>query len=149
MYGRSYLGITQFMAASTAPPHLKAIFPEMAEFGHYSFFYPGGVFRDDFVRQWGTNIDSLDSNGSAVTEDMNKAILQEALMEHAANPNMFEMFSPLQYRDSVSTMTGTQLYRVNNPANYLEAIRSSGVPVYHWGAGTICFQRMRFFGTAT
>jgi uncharacterized protein len=28
MFGRSYLGITQFMAASTAPPHLKAIFPK-------------------------------------------------------------------------------------------------------------------------
>ena len=132
MYGRSYMGITQFMATSTAPPHLKAIFPEMAEFDHYSFFYPGGVFRDDFVRQWGTNIDSLDNNGSAVTEDMNKAILQEALTEHSDNPDMFELFSPLIYRDSVSNMTGTQLYMVNNPANYLEAIRSSDVPVYHW-----------------
>ena len=29
-------------------------------------------------------------------------------------------------------MTGTQPYIVNNPANYLKEIRSSGVPVYHW-----------------
>jgi uncharacterized protein len=132
MFGRSYLGITQFMAASTAPPHLKAIFPEMAEFDHYSFFYPGGMFRDDFVRQWGKMINSLDADGSAVDVDTNKAMLQEALKEHAANLDMFAMFSPLQFRDNVSAMTGTQLYNVNNPANYLKEIRSSGIPVYHW-----------------
>ena len=56
MLGRSYMGITQFMAASTAPPHLKAIFPEMSEFDRYSFIYPGGVFHDDFFRQWGSMI---------------------------------------------------------------------------------------------
>jgi len=32
MYGISYSGTVQFMAASAAPPHLKAIFPEMAMF---------------------------------------------------------------------------------------------------------------------
>jgi putative CocE/NonD family hydrolase len=132
MFGRSYLGITQYLAASTAPPHLKAIFPEMAEFDHYSFFYPGGMFRDDFIRQWGKMINGLDTDGSAVDADTDKAMLQVALKEHTANLDVFEMFSPLHYRDSVSTMTGTQLYIVNNPANYLKEIRSSGVPVYHW-----------------
>ena len=29
-------------------------------------------------------------------------------------------------------MTGTQPYQVNNPADYLKEIRSSGVPVYIW-----------------
>jgi putative CocE/NonD family hydrolase len=32
MFGLSYLAITQYMAASTKPPHLKAIFPMMAVF---------------------------------------------------------------------------------------------------------------------
>ena len=60
MHGRSYKGLNQYLAASTAPPHLKAIFPEMAEFDHYSFFYPGGVYREDFIRQWGNKIIRLD-----------------------------------------------------------------------------------------
>jgi putative CocE/NonD family hydrolase len=132
MYGRSYMGITQFMAASKAPPHLKAIFPEMSEFDHYSFIYPGGVFHDDFFRQWGNMIKELDTDGMAVDEDMNKTMLQEALKEHAANQDVFEMYSPLQYRDSVPTMTDTQPYTVNSPASYLKEIRSSGVPVYNW-----------------
>jgi putative CocE/NonD family hydrolase len=149
MFGRSYLGIAQFMAASTAPPHLKAIFPEMSEFDRYSFIYPGGVFHDDFFRQWGQMVNKLDADGSAVDEDTSKAMLQAALKEHAGNVDVFEMFSPLHYRDSVSTMTGTQLYIVNDPASYLKEIRSSGIPVYHWGAGMTCFLSMRSCGTAT
>jgi putative CocE/NonD family hydrolase len=132
MFGRSYLGITQFMAASTAPPHLKAIFPEMSEFDHYSFVYPGGVFHDDFFRQWGNMVNKLDAGGSAVDEDTNKAMLQAALKEHAGNLDVFDTYSPLHYRDSVSALTGTQPYILNNPANYLKEIRSSGIPVYHW-----------------
>jgi putative CocE/NonD family hydrolase len=132
MYGRSYMGITQFMAASKAPPHLKAIFPEMSEFDHYSFVYPGGVFHDDFFRQWGNMINMLDTDGMAVDEDQNEAMLQEALKERAANQDVFEIYSSLHYRDSVSPMTGTQPYTVYNPASYLKEIRSSDVPVYNW-----------------
>jgi putative CocE/NonD family hydrolase len=133
MFSRSYMGITQFMAASTAPPHLKAIFPEMSEFDHYSFLYPGGVFHEDFFRQWGNMINRLDSDGSAVNEDPDRTMLQEALKEHAGNLDVFDTYSPLHYRDSVSALTGTQPYILNNPANYLKEIRSSGIPVYHWG----------------
>jgi hypothetical protein len=132
MYGRSYLGITQYMAASKAPPHLKAIFPEMSEFDHYSFIYPGGAFHDDFFHQWGNMIKKLDTDGMAVTEDLYKTILQDALKEHTANQDVYEMYSPLKYRDSLSPMTDTQPYTVNNPANYLKEIRSSGIPVYIW-----------------
>jgi putative CocE/NonD family hydrolase len=132
MYGRSYLGITQYMAASKAPPHLKAIFPEMAEFDHYSFTYPGGVFHDDFFRQWGNNVKTLNTDGSAVTEDLDRTMLQAALKDHAGNIDVYDLFSSLPYRDSVSAMTGAQPYVVNNPASYLNEIRGSGVAVYHW-----------------
>jgi uncharacterized protein len=141
MYGRSYLGATQYMAASIAPPHLKAIFPEMAEFDHYSFIYSGGVFHDDFIRQWEKMINTLDADGLAVDEDTNQAMLQEALKEHATNLDVFEMFSPLPYRDSVSSMTGTQPYIVNNLANYLKEIQRSGVAVYHWAGWYDMFPR--------
>jgi putative CocE/NonD family hydrolase len=43
MFGRSVMGITQYMCAGMAPPHLKCIFPEMSMFDTYSFVYPGGV----------------------------------------------------------------------------------------------------------
>jgi hypothetical protein len=141
MYGRSYLGITQFMAASAAPPHLRAIFPEMAEFDHYSFFYPGGVFHDDFVRQWGKMIKTLDTDAMAVDEDGDRAMLQQVLGAHAANLDVFDMFSPLHYRDGLSKATGTLPYDVSNPASYLKEIRSSGVAVYHWAGWNDMFPR--------
>jgi putative CocE/NonD family hydrolase len=144
MFARSYMGITQFMAASTAPPHLKAIFPEMSEFDHYSFVYPGGVFHEDFFRQWGNMVNRLDTDGSAVNEDPDKTMLQEALKEHAANLDSFDTYSPLYYRDSVSALTGTQPYILNNPANYLKEIRSSGIPVYHWGGWYDMFPKDAF-----
>ena len=132
MHGRSYKGLNQFTAASTAPPHLKAIFPEMAEFDHYSFFYPGGVYREDFIRQWGNKIISLDVDGLAVDEDKDKSMLQAALKEHADNLDVVELYSPLYYRDSISTITNTQPYMVNSPASYMEGVRNSGVAVYLW-----------------
>jgi uncharacterized protein len=141
MYGRSYLATTQYLAASTAPPHLKAIFPEMSEFDHYSFSHAGGVFRDDFIREWGKLVERLDTDGKAADEDMNKVMLQEALKEHAANLNVFEMYSPLPYRDAVSPITNNQPYIVNNPARYLKAIQSSGVAVYHWAGWNDMFPR--------
>ena len=42
MFGGSYLGITQLMAASTKPKALKAIFPMVAYFNLYDFLYAGG-----------------------------------------------------------------------------------------------------------
>jgi uncharacterized protein len=144
MFARSYMGITQFMAASTAPPHLKAIFPEMSEFDHYSFIYPGGVFHEDFFRQWGNMVNRLDTDGSPVNEDPDRTMLQEALKEHAGNLDVFDTYSPLHYRDSVSALTGTQPYILNNPANYLKEIRSSGIPVYHWGGWYDMFPKDAF-----
>jgi putative CocE/NonD family hydrolase len=44
MYGLSYPGMTQWMAAGAAPLALKAIVPAMTMFDLYSFTYPGGVF---------------------------------------------------------------------------------------------------------
>ena len=132
MHGRSYKGLNQYLAASTAPPHLKAIFPEMAEFDHYSFFYPGGVYREDFIRQWGNKIIRLDADGMPVDEDTDKTMLQAAQKEHAANLDVVELYSPLYYRDSISTITDTQPYMVNSPASYVEEVQNSGVAVYVW-----------------
>ncbi len=77
-------------------------------------------------------INELDASGLAVDEDTDKAMLQEALKQHEGNVDVFDPYSHLPYRDSVSALTGTQPYITNNPANYLEEIRGSGIPVYHW-----------------
>jgi len=62
MYGISYSGTAQFMAAGTAPSRLKAIFPEMAMFDLYDFCYPGGIFRYRFMKDWARQTQALDTH---------------------------------------------------------------------------------------
>lgn len=132
MFGRSYLGITQYMAASTAPPHLKAIFPEMAMFDIYSFVYPGGVFHHDFISKWSGLVKELDTVRLAapVDEDSEGTMLAEAIEEHKANRDVYEMAASMPYRNSLDQETGST-YFDTSPSSYPDEIRKSGVAVYH------------------
>ena len=53
MYGASYVGATQWLAAISAPPHLKAIFPLItASHYHEGWTYQGGAFALGFNASW-------------------------------------------------------------------------------------------------
>ena len=133
MYGRSYLGISQYVTAATSPPHLKAIFPEMAMFDLYSFVYGGGVFRRDFAANWNRLITELDSVTLAapVDEDKDGALLRKAVEEHKGNRNVYQMFAALPLRDSFDETSKSKPYFTQNPSRVLKEINKSGVAVYH------------------
>jgi len=145
MYGRSYLGITQYFAASEAPPHLKVIFPEMAFFDVYSFVYPGGVYRDDFISNWNRLTKSLDAltdfewltlkkrgRVAPVDEDLNGEMLAAAIRDHEANRDMVELFSPLIFRNSIDEISQKMIHLERSPWSYMEGIKKSGVAIYHY-----------------
>jgi putative CocE/NonD family hydrolase len=53
MYGSSYVGATQWLAAITAPPHLVTIVPANTASDYYDgWTYEGGEFRLAFVLPW-------------------------------------------------------------------------------------------------
>ena len=53
MYGASYVGATQWLAAISAPPHLKAILPLItASDYHEGWTYQGGAFALGFNASW-------------------------------------------------------------------------------------------------
>ena len=53
MYGASYVGATQWLAAIGTPPHLKAIFPLItASHYHEGWTYQGGAFALGFNASW-------------------------------------------------------------------------------------------------
>lgn len=133
MFGDSYMGITQYMAASTAPPHLKAIFPEMAMLDLYEFTYPGGVFHHDFVDQWSRKVEELDSSiwVAPVDEDKDSSMLLTAIEQHEANRDVFEMFKSLPYRNSRDEEFKSMPHIVHSPSSYLKQVKQSGVAVYH------------------
>ncbi|MEE2777519.1 MAG: CocE/NonD family hydrolase [Acidobacteriota bacterium] len=89
MSGRSYPGMTQYQAATQAPPALKAIFAEMAGPSAYDFVYRGGAFKKDFVETWGagTKAQDLGQAGTAarVDSDVEGVSRDDAIAEHAAN----------------------------------------------------------------
>jgi putative CocE/NonD family hydrolase len=57
MYGGSYLGATQYLAAIAKPPHLAAICPNVtASNYHDGWTYQGGAFEQWFNESWTTGL---------------------------------------------------------------------------------------------
>ncbi len=53
MYGSSYVGATQWLAATASPPALKTIVPANTASDYYDgWTYEGGAFRLDFIEGW-------------------------------------------------------------------------------------------------
>jgi len=131
MIGRSYGAITQFFAAATKPPHLKAIFPEMALFDLYAFGRPGGVLRDGYYSGWSKLVTELDTVGPAPTVDGDPAgaLLEAARKQHQENIRPYDLLAPLEFRDS-SVASGENPYLARSPAQQLRRINQSQVPVY-------------------
>ena len=156
MVGRSYLGITQLFAASTAPPHLAAIFPEMYVFEWYPMIYPGGVFRDDFFSQWQSLTHQLDSGekfqwgamnfqGVAPVDGPNGMVLRDsAIVGHRINRDMYEMWSGVPYRNSLDPKSGKPIFLERGPATYLKAINASKVAIYGLAGWYDAFPRDAF-----
>ena len=140
MYGTSYLGITQFMAASQAPPHLKAIFPNMALFDIYNIMYPGGVFRFDFVETWGSITRELDISTVAlpVEKDIKGKMRDEAIKDHLDNWDIKLESRRLKFRDGDFYKNG--FFR-HNPSENLDSINKSGIAVYQWNGWFDVFTR--------
>ena len=143
MFGRSYLGITQYFAASQAPPHLKAIFPEMASFDHYDYAYSGGIYRDSSRFMWQLLVGNLDQSVpmiwlgdyqgpvAPVDEDADGELLAAALREHRENHDWYQMIRALPFRDSIDAASGEAIHTTRSAAHYRAAIAASGVAIYH------------------
>jgi len=142
MYGGSYVGTAQYWAATTAPPHLKAIFPEVGPFEGYAQAYPGGVFNDKMLWGWQMGNIFLDVliPAAPVDEDTDGSMLAEAIEEHKGNLDVYLYAKSLPYRDSESTLPerpGAQTFL----EDYLSEVRNSGIPMYHWGGWYDMFAR--------
>lgn len=128
MCGVSYQGMTQLLAASTSPPHLTAIMPDMVMFDLYSFAYPGGVFQDDFIAEWSNLVKEIDTIAPAapVDEDAGGRLLAQALEEHKKNVYPIETTVLEKFRDALDAQTQTRPYLDQSPHSYLKGIRESG-----------------------
>ena len=143
MFGRSYLGITQYFAATQAPPHLETLFPEMASFDLYAYAYCGGVFRATSRFDWQQLVSNLDQSVptlwrgdylgpvAPVDGDDDGELARAARREHRENPNWYRMLAGSPYRDSVDAISGECLYETRSANTYRTLIEKTGIPIYH------------------
>ena len=133
MYGRSYLSMTQYMAAGRKPPHLKALFPEVGGTDIYELIYRGGIYHGPFIEFWSKLVKQIDVDEPAapVADDKDGELLRAAIEQHKANRNAADIFAALPYRDSVDAATGAAVFHDWTPITYLKEIRESKVAIYH------------------
>ena len=146
-YGTSYTGTTAEMLAASNHPALKAVIPGWSDWDVYnSPVRPYGMLASGFIQTWGTFVGWQDDNNAAqlgasvrrVDGDDDGALLAAAVAEHADNPDVYEMASWAEFRDSV--FEDIRFYEVG-PIMWLDEIERSQVPMLvlvSWlDAGTI------------
>ena len=131
MSGCSYLGGTVIKTATTAPPHLRAVFAGASDFDKYAFVRTGGI-----TGQFNTRPDeplSVDLASLPVDEDADGTLLKAAVAEHAGNDPMAPLWNTMPFRDSMSKYTGTKFWEEASPYSYFKTLRKSGIAFYYWG----------------
>lgn len=90
MYGFSYVGATQLLAAVMKPPHLSCIAPGMTGSQYYDgWMYRGGALSLAFVVSWTLR---LAADDAVKRGDVDRA---RSLKEAQANPGRYFGYSPL------------------------------------------------------
>lgn len=135
MIGRSYLGQAQFLAASTRPPHLRAIFPEMAAFDAYADVLDGGIPRVGFLPSVALWMKVIDQGIGAVPvdDDPDGELLAEAVKDHKQNAYGVSAGTTLPFRDSRVADSGEAPWIDGSPHVLAGEISASNIPIYHLG----------------
>ncbi|GBQ90593.1 CocE/NonD family hydrolase [Asaia krungthepensis] len=90
MYGSSYVGATQWLAATASPPALKAIIPSNTGDDYYDgWSYEDGAFRLAFIEPW-----MLDTIASSAAANRGDIALSKALYADGKNPSTWMTFLP-------------------------------------------------------
>ncbi len=140
MWGCSATGGSQMQATTTAPPHLKAVFPMSCEYDVYPFRVPGGMApAKGTTTQAMSSRKSRDAAAVPVDADTDRSMLKEAFAEHEGtveNPG----YTP--YRDSfaeaITDPSSQPWWLKSSPHTYLDKINASGIAMYmaaNWDEG--------------
>jgi len=146
--GTSYTAHTAIYCASDSPQALKAIVPFAVDFDTYEqLLCPGGM-ENNFTRDWGAIISSMDQNNSKtlsgllgisseagitgvrpVDEDTDGSLLADAVQEHAENFSFGRLSSRMDFRNKHDEIKH-QLERVS-VYHHRQAIEASRVPIIY------------------
>jgi hypothetical protein len=129
--GCSYLGGSTWHAATTVPPHLKAIAPGCTDFDKYGFVSRGGITAQFNTRPEDPGRDF--GQGVLPVESDTDGKLAAAIAEHSKSTPMAELWAGMRYRDDVSPLLGVPFWCEASVATYATEIERSGVGIFIWG----------------
>lgn len=129
MFGCSYVGGTQWATARNLPPHLKAIFPQAAQFDSYRNVRRGGISGQFNTRPQDV---SEDLPTAPVDNDVDGSLKTKALKQHERNGQMMDFVADLPFRDD-RTQEDVQYWSISSAYPKAKEIRDSGIAVYSWG----------------
>ena len=91
MYGASYVGAVQFLAAAERPPHLHAIAPAITSADFHGWMYESGALNLGFVANWSLYFawDGARRSGDTVEADRLASLSADA-------PNWLSLGSPME-----------------------------------------------------
>jgi len=133
VYGCSNTGdaAMHFLTTQTHPA-LKAVFAGCFNWDKYS-----GGRRGAVLANWGTgpqsSVEADLQKATPVDGDESRAILRQAVQDHAQNTPMLDLWAGMPNRDDVSPLTGTAFWEEGSISTYQDAVRASKVPVYIQG----------------
>jgi uncharacterized protein len=134
--GVSYEGTTSELLAATGHPAVKAVIPRFPDFDYYTdLLFPGGIFNEWFVRTWAGATKAMDQGGAAkpVDGDSNRALLKQAIAEHAANFDLYASLKAVTFADDVQPGLGLSL---RDQSTYMlrAEIEKANVPMLVWSS---------------
>ncbi len=90
MYGSSYVGATQWLAAVRTPPHLATIVPANTSSDYYDgWTYDGGAFRLGFVEPW-----AMGTIGRSAAENRGDTATAKQLLADSGDYTRWQAFRP-------------------------------------------------------
>ncbi len=142
--GTSYTGNTAQLVAASNHPAVKAVVPRFMDFDVYTdLTYPGGVYNEMLVRDWGKMVYAMDMNKvpdapkgvRRVDGDDDGKLLAGAVADHQKNPPLYETIdTSIVYRDDVVKQFGGATNDMSGTYRYREQIERSGVPIFGWAS---------------
>ena len=142
--GTSYTGNTAQLVAASNHPAVKAVAPRFMDFDVFAdLIFPGGVYNEMLIRDWGTMVHAMDMNKvpdapegvRRVDLDADGALLAKAVLDHQQNPPLNEaMDGSIIYRDDQVKQFGGATNDMSGTYRYAARIERSKVPTFGWAS---------------
>ena len=141
--GTSYTGNTAQYVAATGNPAVKAVVPRFIDFDAYTdLVYPGGVFNEMLIRDWGKMVYAMDMNKvdeapngvRRVDADSSGTLIAGAVKDHQGNPPLNQSMNGIIYRDDVVQAFGGATNDMSGTYHYGDVIQKGNVPIFGWAS---------------